>query len=213
MIKRSHSATSSGRTRRTTISFTTAASAAHRAAKRARRSRWSRRATGGSSPSLTEEVLRGKVLVERLTWATFTHSKENSMHSNLENGAVLAKTRELCETIVSEPEFLTLRRNVETFLADDGARTLYQTLADKGQELHHRQHRGEQLTRTEIDAFELERENLMQNQVVRGFIEAQQQMQQVQETVGRYVMKAMELGRVPEEDDFASCGHGCSCGH
>jgi len=135
------------------------------------------------------------------------------MQSNLENGAVLAKTRELCETIVSEPDFLTLRRNVETFLADDGARTLYQTLADKGQHLHHKQHQGVQLTRAEIDEFEQERESIMQNEVIRGFLEAQQQMQQVQETVGRYVMKAMELGRVPEEDDFASCGQGCSCGH
>lgn len=135
------------------------------------------------------------------------------MHSNLENGAVLDKTRELCETIVSQPDFQALRRTVETFLADDGARTLYQTLADKGQDLHHRQHQGVQLSREEIDQFEQERENLMRNDVVRGFLEAQQQMQQVQETVGRYVMKAMELGRTPEEDDFQSCGQGCSCGH
>lgn len=135
------------------------------------------------------------------------------MHSTIGNGAVLLKTRELCQAIISEPDFVALKQNVETFLADDGARTLYQTLADKGQHLHHKQHQGVQLSRAEIDEFEQERESLMRNPVVRGFLEAQQQMQQVQETVGRYVMKAMELGRVPEEDDFESCGHGCSCGH
>lgn len=69
------------------------------------------------------------------------------------------------------------------------------------------------MTREEIEAFEQERETIMQNGVIRGFLEAQQQMQRVHETVGRYVMKAMELGRVPEEDDFAGCGQGCSCGH
>jgi cell fate (sporulation/competence/biofilm development) regulator YlbF (YheA/YmcA/DUF963 family) len=155
----------------------------------------------------------GKLLVQTPTWATFPDPKEKDMHSNLEDGAVLRKTRELCQTIVSEPDFLTLRHNVETFLANDDARTLYQALADKGQQLHHKQHQGEQLTRAEIDAFEQEREDLMRNDIVRGFLEAQQQMQQVQETVGRYVMKAMELGRVPEEDDFSSCGQGCNCGH
>ena len=135
------------------------------------------------------------------------------MHSNLDNGPVLAKTRELCEIIVSQPDFLVLRRNIETFLADDDARERYHTLADRGQDLHHKQHQGVPLTREEINSFEQERENLMQNTVVRSFLEAQQQMQQVQETVGRYVMKAMELGRVPEQDDFAGCGQGCSCGH
>ena len=135
------------------------------------------------------------------------------MQSNLENGAVLTKTRELCQTIVSQPDFLVLRRNVESFLANDDARASYQTLADKGQELQHKQHQGLQLSRTEIDEFEQERENLMRNDVIRGFLEAQQQMQEVQETVGRYVMKAMDLGRVPEEDDLAGCGQGCSCGH
>lgn len=135
------------------------------------------------------------------------------MDSNLENGAVLNKTRELCQTIISQPDFLVLRRNVESFLSNDDARTRYQTLADKGQELHQKQHQGIELTREEMDEFERERENVMRDDVVRGFLEAQQQMQQVHETVGRYVMKAMELGRVPEEDDFATCGHGCSCGH
>jgi len=151
--------------------------------------------------------------VERAVWSTFTDSKEHDMHSNLDNGPVLDKTRELCETIVNQPDFLAMRRDVETFLADDDARSRYHTLASKGQDLQYKQQQGAQLTRQEIEAFEQERETLMQNGVVRGFLEAQQQMQQVHETVGRYVMKAMELGRVPEEDDFAGCGQGCSCGH
>jgi len=134
-------------------------------------------------------------------------------HGTLENGAVLEKTRELCGVIVQDADFVALRRNVEAFMADDQARAQYQAVADKGQELHHKQHQGVQLTRAEIDAFEQDRANLMQNGVVRGFLEAQERMHNVQETVGRYVMKAMELGRIPEADDFESCGHGCSCGH
>jgi hypothetical protein len=40
-------------------------------------------------------------------------------------------------------------------------------------------------------------------------------MQEVQQTVGKYVSKALELGRVPIEEDMDSggCGSGCGCGH
>lgn len=133
------------------------------------------------------------------------------MHSKLENGAVLEKTRELCQTILDQPDFLVLRRNLDAFLADEQAKELYQAVAEKGQHLHHKQHQGVQLSRDEITEFEQQRESLMRNDVVRGFLEAQEQMHTIQESVGRYVTKTMEIGRVPEPDDFESCGQGCSC--
>jgi cell fate (sporulation/competence/biofilm development) regulator YlbF (YheA/YmcA/DUF963 family) len=133
------------------------------------------------------------------------------MHDLPGNGAVLDKTRELCQTIVSQPEFLELRRDVDTFLADDQARDLYRSVAEKGQSLHQRQHAGETLDQTEVAEFERQREALMNSTVARRFIDAQERMQGIHETVGRYVMKSLELGRVPEPDDFDGCGHGCSC--
>ena len=53
----------------------------------------------------------------------------------------------------------------------------------------------------------------LNNPVAKGFLDAQQQMQRVQSSVTKYVTKTFELGRVPEPDDFNTCGHGCSCGH
>jgi hypothetical protein len=53
----------------------------------------------------------------------------------------------------------------------------------------------------------------MGNPVARGFLDAQQQMQSVKSSVTKYVSKTLELGRVPSEDDFESCGPSCSCGH
>lgn len=135
------------------------------------------------------------------------------MHSKLEDGAVLDKTRELCATLVSQPDFLNLRRDIDAFLADDEAKRLYQQVVEKGEHLHHKQHQGVRLTQEEIAEYEQHREALVQNSVARGFLEAQETMNRVQETVGRYVTKTFEIGRVPSPDDFESCGQGCSCHH
>jgi cell fate (sporulation/competence/biofilm development) regulator YlbF (YheA/YmcA/DUF963 family) len=133
------------------------------------------------------------------------------MHALPGDGAVIEKTRELCQTIVSQPDFLELRRDVDAFLSDDQARDLYRTVAEKGQSLHQRQHAGEALDQAEVAAFEQQREALMNNTVARRFVDAQERMHGIHETVGRYVMKALELGRVPEPGDFETCGQGCSC--
>ena len=135
------------------------------------------------------------------------------IEAELENGAVLEKTHELCQTLVSQPAFVALRRNVDAFLADEEAKRLYQDLAGESERLQHKQHQGATLTHEEISGYENQREALERNEVARAFMDAQQQMQRVQQTISRYVNKTMEIGRVPEPDDFETCGHGCSCGH
>ncbi len=135
------------------------------------------------------------------------------MHSNTQNGAVLEKTLELCETIVRQPEFPLLQRDIQAFLADDVAKQLYQTVVEKGEYLHHKQHQGNGLTDEEISEYEDHRQALLRNETARRFLDAQESMRAMRETVTKYVNKTMEIGRVPTEDDFNSCGHGCSCGH
>lgn len=129
----------------------------------------------------------------------------------LNDGPVMAKTLELCETILGQPEFQTLKRNIETFLADEPAKQLYRTVAEKGEYLHHKQHQGAQLGDEEIAEYERHREALMGNGVAVAFLQAQEQMRQVQDTVTKYVTKTLEIGRVPAPEDFESCGAGCSC--
>lgn len=135
------------------------------------------------------------------------------MHTQMTNGSVLAKTRELCQTIVDQDEFQALRRDVDSFMADDSAQTLYRSVAERGEVLHHKQQQGIQLDEDEISAYETERQSLLGNEVARRFLDAQEQMHGIQQNVTRYVMKTIEIGRVPGEEDFETCGHGCSCGH
>lgn len=135
------------------------------------------------------------------------------MAHTLNNGAVLAKTLELCQTILNQPEFQALQRDIETFLTDESAKQLYRTVAEKGEYLHHKQYQGLQLGEEEVADYEKHREALLANQVAMAFLQAQQQMRDLQDTVTKYVTKTIEIGRVPAPEDFESCGSGCSCGH
>lgn len=135
------------------------------------------------------------------------------MPTEIDEPAILLKTLELCQTIVDQPEFLAMRQRIDAFLADEQAQAQYQSVVQKSERLQHKQHAGEPLQHDEISEFETDRDALLNNPVAKGFLDAQQQMQRVQSSVTKYVTKTFELGRVPDPDDFNTCGHGCSCGH
>ena len=75
-----------------------------------------------------------------------------------------------------------------------------------------KQSQGLELKPEEIAQFETLRESVVQNPVAQGFLDAQQQMQQLQQMVSRFLDKTFELGRRPEFEDVhdGSCGN-CGC--
>lgn len=128
-----------------------------------------------------------------------------------EDSAVIAKTRELCAHIASDPVFLKLQENVERFLNDDAARLQYQSVHERGEELHQKQHAGIQLGAAEIREFESAREALFDNEIAREFFVAREQLEKLQKQIGKYVGMTLELGRVPTADELSDSGSGC-CG-
>jgi len=129
--------------------------------------------------------------------------------------AILEKTKELCQTIVAQPHFQSLRKQVDTFLANERSKQQYQLVVEKGEALQQKQQTGMPLSNDEIAEFEKHRETLVNDPIARGFLDAQQEMHKVQESVGQYVAKTLELGRIPSDDEMSggSCGHGCGCHH
>jgi cell fate (sporulation/competence/biofilm development) regulator YlbF (YheA/YmcA/DUF963 family) len=130
--------------------------------------------------------------------------------------SVLDKTRELCEAIIQQPEFDSVRQRIDQFLINDAARQQYQELNETGEHLHHKQHQGVEISKEEIEAFEKKRQEFLSNPVARGFMEAQDEAFKMRDQVAKYVGKTYELGRVPGEDDFESecCNEGgCGCSH
>jgi cell fate (sporulation/competence/biofilm development) regulator YlbF (YheA/YmcA/DUF963 family) len=127
-----------------------------------------------------------------------------------EDSAVIVKTKELCAQIASDPSFLKLQANVERFLNDDSARLQYQSVHERGEELHHKQHAGVELGAVEIREFESARDALFENEIARDFLSAQRELEGLQKQISKYVGATIELGRVPSAEDLEDKG-GC-CG-
>lgn len=132
--------------------------------------------------------------------------------TNTEDSPVLEKTRELCEVILAQPEFGAMRRQLDAFMADEEVQTAYRDLSELGASLQEKHRHGVAPEASEIEDFERRRETFLQSPTARGFLEAQQTMQQVRDTITRYVTRTFELGRMPSSEDFHSCGCGSGCG-
>jgi cell fate (sporulation/competence/biofilm development) regulator YlbF (YheA/YmcA/DUF963 family) len=128
-----------------------------------------------------------------------------------DNSDVMAKTKELCSTIATDPEYKSLLEKVEQFLANDAARLMYQGLHERGEELHQKQNAGLELGENEIKDFESARDSLMENPVARDFMDAQQSLQNVQVAIGKYIGMTLELGHVPTAEEISASEQGGGC--
>ncbi|HVV72584.1 MAG TPA: YlbF family regulator [Verrucomicrobiae bacterium] len=137
------------------------------------------------------------------------------MQTTLEETPVTQKTKELCQTILDQPNMRSIRQRIDAFMADDKARAQYDGVVEKGQALQQKQQLSMPLSGEEIADFEQQRDALLQNPVARDFMDAQEELHDVQHSIQKYVNKTLELGRLPTEQDLSSggCGNGCGCGH
>ena len=137
------------------------------------------------------------------------------MQTTLEESPVMQKTRELCQTILDQPTMQSIRQRIDAFMGDEKTRTHYDDLVQKGQALQQKQQMSLALSGEEVSDFEKHRDALMQNPVARGFLDAQEELHHVQQSVQQYVNKTLELGRLPTDEEMSagSCGHGCGCDH
>ena len=125
------------------------------------------------------------------------------------------KTRELCQTIIEQPEMASIRQRIDAFMSDAAARRQYETVMSKGQALQEKQEQAQPLGSAEIADFEKHREGLLSNPVARGFLDAREELHEIQHSIQKHISKTLELGRLPTEMDMdeGSCGAGCGCHH
>lgn len=130
-----------------------------------------------------------------------------------EGSPLQIKALELCSTLVATPDFQSVVKRLETFEANEAARSLLNALNDKGAALQQKQQLGLALAESEIGEFEVARQAFFENPLAQDFVQAQEQMQKMQQAIAKYVGKAFETGRVPVADDFAGdCSDGtCGC--
>jgi cell fate (sporulation/competence/biofilm development) regulator YlbF (YheA/YmcA/DUF963 family) len=139
------------------------------------------------------------------------------MPTQIEENPVTQKTRELCQAIVDLPNLRAARQHIDAFMANDKARAQYEALIAKGRALQEKQQNSLPLDGTEIADFERNREALLANSVARGFLDAQEELLDLQHSIQKFVSKTLETGRVPTAEDLGDgdCdGHGgCGCHH
>lgn len=137
------------------------------------------------------------------------------MQMTTEDTAVMRKTKELCQTILDQPNMQSVRQRIDAFMGDETSRAQYDNLMSKGQALQQKQQASQPLSGEEIADFEQDRDALLKNPIAWNFLDAQEEMHEVQHSIQRLVNKTLELGRLPTEEDLSeSCGHGsCGCGH
>jgi cell fate (sporulation/competence/biofilm development) regulator YlbF (YheA/YmcA/DUF963 family) len=150
----------------------------------------------------------------------YPHQQKLFMETIIQEDQIAQKTKELCQAILDQPSMRSARQRIQTFVADEKSRAQYEGVVAKGQALQQKQQRSQPLTGEEISQFEKEREALMSNPVARGFLDAQEEMHQVHQSVNQLVTKTLELGRLPTAEDLGSggesggeCGQGCGCHH
>jgi cell fate (sporulation/competence/biofilm development) regulator YlbF (YheA/YmcA/DUF963 family) len=127
----------------------------------------------------------------------------------------IEQTQALCRAILDRPDFAGLRGKIDAFMGDELSKFQYQMLNERAGLLQQKQGMGVALTTEEIAQFEAVRDTFMKNTVGRDFLDAQEQLQKIQESVVQYIHKTFELGRVPAPEDFQSCcsSSGCGCGN
>jgi len=138
------------------------------------------------------------------------------MDITIEESPVIHETKELCQAILAQPNLRSIRQRIDTFMGDDKARAQYESLVNKGETLQHKQQMSMPLSGEEVADFEKDRDALMKNPIARDFLDAQEQLHEVRQSIQQYVSKTLELGRLPTDEEMNGCcgGHGgCGCSH
>lgn len=128
---------------------------------------------------------------------------------------VMEKTRELCQAITQNDQFQSLLKQVNAFLDDESARLAFQSVQERGQELNEKQRAGLELSDQEVRDFESARSEVFENPLSRNFLDAQQTLESLQQTVHQYLSHTLQTGEIPSPEDLAPkdgcCGGGCGC--
>lgn len=136
------------------------------------------------------------------------------METTTAESTITQRTLDLCQAIVDQPDFLAMKEKFDAFMVDELLKFQYQQLNDLGQLLQMKQADGLELKPEEIAQFESLRAEFLGNSTAQGFLDAQQQMQQIHQAVGKLIDKTFKLGRRPNEEDLqdgSCCGGGCGC--
>jgi cell fate (sporulation/competence/biofilm development) regulator YlbF (YheA/YmcA/DUF963 family) len=134
------------------------------------------------------------------------------MDTQTQESPITQRTLDLCQAIADQEDFKSLKEKLDSFMGNELLKFEYQQLNGLGDLLRMKQGQGMELKPEEVGQFEAMRDKFMNDPVAQGFLQAQEQLQELHEIVSRFLNKTFELGRKPAYEDVhdGSC-RDCGC--
>ena len=132
----------------------------------------------------------------------------------------LAKlTSEIASAFAQCQKVVSANARIRLFYQNPEATDLFRKVNEYGEELRNKHMAGMPPSEEEIAKFDALRQNVVENDTCRGFLEARQELDQLLSTVNQYLCLAIEKGEAPTDEEVAesmqqqmsacSCGGGC----
>lgn len=128
-------------------------------------------------------------------------------------------TSELASAFAQCQKVVSANARIRLFYQNPEATDLFRKVNEYGEELRNKHMAGMPPSEEEIAKFDTLRQNVVENDTCRGFLEARQELDQLLSTVNQYLCLAIEKGEAPTDEEVAesmqqqmsacSCGGGC----
>ncbi len=117
--------------------------------------------------------------------------------------------KDLCKALLEDEKLKGVFTSIDAFMENDVSKELFSQMQTKGEELQTKQQAGIELTAGEVEEYNKLREKMLDDPAAKAFVEAQESIQSVHQTIGSWVSLVFENGRMPTEEEFEGhCGPG-----
>jgi cell fate (sporulation/competence/biofilm development) regulator YlbF (YheA/YmcA/DUF963 family) len=117
--------------------------------------------------------------------------------------------KDLCQALLEDEKLKGVFASIDAFMENDASKELFSEMKTRGEELQTKQQAGIELTAGEVEEYNKLREKMLDDPAANGFVDAQESIQSVHQTIGNWVSLVFENGRMPTEEEFAGhCGPG-----
>ena len=128
-------------------------------------------------------------------------------------------TSELANAFAQSQKVVSARARIGLFYQNPEATDLFRKVNEYGETLRSKSMEGMPPSEEEFAAFDRLRQDVLDNPICKGFLEARQELDELLATVNQYLCIAVEKGCAPTDEEVAdsmnqqvscSCGGGCS---
>ena len=137
---------------------------------------------------------------------------------------LVAAVSELASVFAQSQKVVAAKARIGLFYQNPEATDIFRKVSEYGEELRNKHMAGMAPSEEEIAKFDKMRQDVVENPLCSGFLEARQQLEELLSTVNQYLCLAIDKGAAPTDEEVAaamnqqmsacSCGGGChgDCG-